>query len=274
MPLIDFRARPNTSEIMSLYDQPGREFHWKRWDCAPPPKVDLPEFMDNLAAAGVDRAVVTGRQVIRDGSVAFGISNDWLNGVVDQYPETLIGFAGIDISGGDAAVREIERAVNELGMKGISIDPFTAKLYPNDRAVYPVYEKAAELGIPVVTTVGPLVGKFGDPYHFDEPTQDFPTVNFIYSHAVWPQVLDWLALAYRRPNVYLEPSIYWINPGCDAMWIAANGALSDQILYASAFPFASLDSMQKIRARWSWSDDAWHKFTYANAARILGLDGA
>ena len=271
MPIIDFRSRPNTTEIMTLYDQPGREFHWKRWDCPPPPKIELPEWINNLADAGVDRAVVTGRQVVKSGEVAFGISNDWLSDVIKQYPEKLIGFAGIDISGGDIAVREVERAVVELCLKGISIDPFTAKLLPNDRAVYPVYEKAAELGIPVVTTVGPLVGKFGDPYLFDEPTQDFPSVKFIYSHAVWPQVLDWLALAYRRPNVYLEPSIYYTNPGCDAMWIAANGALSDQIIYASAFPFATLESMKKIRSRWSWSEECWHKFTYANAAGILGL---
>lgn len=271
MPLIDFRARPNTPEIMSLYDQPGREFHWKRWDCAPPPKIELAQFMGNIAAVGVTLSVCTGRQLVAGGKVAFGTSNDYIADCVRQYPDRMIGFAGIDISSGEAAVREIERAVRELGMKGISIDPFSAKLYPNDRAVYPIYEKAAELGIPVVTTVGPLVGKFGDPYHFDEPTQDFPTVKFVYSHAIWPQVTDWLALAYRRPNVFLEPSIYWINPGCDPMWIAANGALSDQIIYASAFPFAPLDSINKVRARWSWSEEAWHKFTYANAAGILGI---
>jgi predicted TIM-barrel fold metal-dependent hydrolase len=274
MPLIDFRARPNTKEIMSLYDQPGREFLWKRWDCAPPKKVELPDFITNLTAAGVDRAVVTGRQVVAGEGIAFGTSNDYIADCVGKFPDRLIGFAGIDVSSGESAVAEIERAVKQLGMKGISIDPFTAKIYPNDRALYPVYEKAAELGIPVITTVGPLVGKFGDPYLFDEPTADFPTVKFVYSHAVWPQVTDWLALAFRRPNVFLEPSIYWTNPGCDPMWMAANGALSDQIIYASAFPFASLDSMDRVRSRWSWSDECWHKFTYANAARILGLDDA
>jgi predicted TIM-barrel fold metal-dependent hydrolase len=271
MPLIDFRARPNTTEIMALYDQPGREFHWARWGCPPPPKISLAEFMANLAATGVTLSVFTGRQVVAEDRVAFGTTNDYIAECVGQYPDRMIGFAGIDISSGAAAVREIEHAVRELGMKGISIDPFSVKRHADDRTIYPIYEKAAELGIPVVTTVGPFVGAYGDPYRFDGPTQDFPSVKFIYSHAVWPQVTDWLALAYRRPNVFLEPSIYWTNPGCDPMWIAANGALSDQILYASAFPFATLDSMQKLRARWSWSEEAWYKFTYANAAGILGL---
>jgi len=272
MGLIDFRARPNTREIMSLYDQPGREFLWKRWGCPPPPKVELADFMADLQGVGVTRAVVTGRQVVSDQGVAFGTSNDYIADCVERYSDVLIGFAGIDVSSGDRAVAEIERAVRDLGMKGISIDPFTARILPNDRQLYPLYEKAAELGIPVVTTVGPLVGRFGDPYLFDEPTADFPMVKFVYSHAVWPQVLDWLGLAFRRPNVFLEPSIYWTNPGCDAMWIAANGQLSDQIIYASAFPFASLNAMEKIRARWDWSDEAWHRFTYANAARILGIE--
>ena len=50
---------------------------------------------------------------------------------------------------GDAAVAELERAVRELGLRGLKLHPTAQGFRPDDRAVYPIYETAAALGIPV-----------------------------------------------------------------------------------------------------------------------------
>jgi predicted TIM-barrel fold metal-dependent hydrolase len=271
MPLIDFRARPNTRENMALYTRPQHTFMWKRWGCPPPDPVPLEQWVRALDNNGIDTAVITGRQLTENGKLIFGLANDYIHDCVAAYPERLIGIAGIDMNLGAGAVPEIERSVRDLGLKGICVDAGRSRLMPGDREIYPIYEKAAELAIPVVVTIGPFAGRMHDPYLYDTATADFPTLNFVFSHAVFPQTDGWMALAYRRPNVYIEPSIYWTMPGTEAMFAAANGELQDQIVYASAFPFAGLDSMTKLHGRFDWSEGCWEKFTYLNAARLLGL---
>lgn len=271
MPLIDFRARPNTAENMALYTQPQHTFMWKRWGCPPPEPAPLSEWVASLDTFGIDLAVMTGRQLTADGKLIFGLTNDYIRDCVAAHPDKLIGIAGIDMNLGAAALPEIERSVRELGLRGICVDAGRSRLMPSDREIYPIYEKAAELEIPVVITIGPFAGRMHDPYLYDGATADFPGVKFIFSHAVFPQADGWMALAYRRQNVYIEPSIYWTMPGTEPMFAAANGELQDQMIYASAYPFATLDSMKKLRERFEWSDECWHKFTYANAASVLGL---
>ena len=44
-------------------------------------------------------------------------SNDYVAGIVRQYPEQFMGFASVDPLLGKAAVLEVERSVKELGLK-------------------------------------------------------------------------------------------------------------------------------------------------------------
>ena len=62
-------------------------------------------------------------------------------------PDTFIGFGSVDPWMGKLAVKEVERAHKELGLKGIKFIPMTQEFYPNERRFYPIYEKIAELGM-------------------------------------------------------------------------------------------------------------------------------
>ena len=205
--------------------------------------------------------------------MSFGVSNDYVAACANASSGRLVGVAGIDISDLPFALEEIDRAVLQLGLKGISIDPGRAKLTVDDKSVYPIYEKAGALNIPVIITMGPFVGKYGDPITVDAPAADFPKTNFVCSHGCWPYTAEFMALAYRRTNVYLEPSIYWNLPGASLIFPAANGLLQDQFIFASAYPFATLESREEFKSQIDWSSQAWEKITYTNAARILKLDG-
>jgi predicted TIM-barrel fold metal-dependent hydrolase len=265
MRVIDFRARPNTEEYMSLYPSS------RAWDlffyCPRPEPEPLSNFIAALDEVGVTHAVFTGRQSPRT-----KLSNDYVAECVQAYPDRLFGFAGIDPTQGLAAVREIERAVSQLGMKGISLDPAHVRVYPDDRLFYPLYHKCLELDVPVIFTMGPLVGKWGGPAAVDNLADDLPDLKILCSHGVWPQVTELIALAYRHENVYLEASIYEIIlPGVGPIFEAANGILQDKVIYASGFPFRPLDDLQRF-LEYPFDEDVVDKLVYGNAARLLKID--
>ena len=271
MALIDFRARPNTAEYMKMYLGPSSESTWRKFGVPPPPSVSLEEFGVNLRKHGIDRAVFLGRQRIDEGVMTRGVTNDYVAQCVSRLPDQLIGMAGIDPTAGDSAVAELERAITALGLRGVSIDPDAKGIYPDDVVMDPIYAKAGELDVPVVITCGPLVGRWADVDAIDRAAERHPGTTIVCSHGGWPQVTEFIALAYRRDNVYIELSIYEFLPGGEPLVQAANGLIRDRMLYASAFPFNALDTIDRFR-QLPFTPEALEALTFINAARILGLD--
>ena len=264
MRVIDFRARPNTERYMSMYPDPrpwARFFH-----CPRPEPVPLAAFIEALDGAGIAQAVFTGRQ-----TPVNTLSNDYVHECVEAHPDRLFGFAGIDPTTGGAAVREIERAVGELGMKGISIDPHSSRRTPDDEIWHPLYETCDVLGVPVIVTMGPIVGKWAPPDSIDNVAEQFPTLTVVCAHGVWPWVTELIALAYRQENVYLEASIYEFLPGAEPIFEAANTILKEKVIYASAFPFRPLDDLGRF-LEYPFAADVVERLVYGNAARVLGIE--
>lgn len=136
--------------------------------------------------------------------------------------------------------------------------------------MYPICQKATELNVPVVLTMGPLVGKWGDPWPVDQVAVDFPDLNIVCSHGCYPQVTEWIALAWRRDNVYLEASIYEFLPGAEPFIAAANTIIQDRVVYASAFPFNPLETLERF-LKLPLGPVAQEKVLYSNAAHLLRL---
>ena len=262
MQVIDFRARPNTKEYMRLYPSSAWELFF---DCPRPEDEPLSSFITALDKASVSYGVFTGRQTPQ-----LRLSNDYVSECIHEYPDRLFGFAGIDATEGVGALREIERAITELGMKGVCLDPYNAQVYPDDRLYYPLYYKCLELAVPVILTMGPLVGKWSNPASVHNVAVDLPELEIVCSHGVWPQVTELIALAYRHQNVYLEASIYEFLPGSAPLFEAANGILQDKVIYASGFPFRPLDDLQRF-LEYPFDNDVVDKLVYRNAARLLRI---
>lgn len=269
MPIIDFRARPNTAEYMKMYD--GQDSMWTDYFKYPkPPKVELGEFVAELEVNNIQKAVFTGRQTIVNGQMTKGITNDYVAEAVAAHPDRIIGVAGVDPTTGVTGVREVRRAITELGLKGLSLDPFGIELLPDDRRLYPFYSVAAELNVPVILTVGPRVGRYGNPEYVDRVAGDFPETTIVLSHGCYPQVTELIALGLRRPNVFLEASIYEFLPGAEPFIEAARTVLQDKVVYASAFPFNPLAIRSKFEEL-GFDDDVLRKLMHTNAERVLGL---
>src|SRR2546423_596470 len=58
--------------------------------------------------------------------------NDELAAACRKYPDQFIGFAGIDPWKGELAIKELERSVKQLGLRGMKLHPGRQAFYPND----------------------------------------------------------------------------------------------------------------------------------------------
>lgn len=150
----------------------------------------------------VDAETVTGQR----------ISNDSMAEVMKKYSEHFICFGSVDPHKGRIAVKEVERIVNELGLKGLKFFPSTQLFYPSDKNVYPIYEKAQELEIPLLFHSGaPLSAgthklKYNHPILLDDVAIDFPDLKIIAAHLGNPWFMEIYALAERHQNFYFDIS--------------------------------------------------------------------
>lgn len=275
MPIIDFRFRPNTPETITSI----ATSNMFRAACAvigferrkPQPLEDI---VAELAARGVARCVITGR----DCETTYGSpsNNGSVSDFVRAYPERFIGFWGVDPHKGMNALRELRRAVGDLGMRGAAIDPYLAHLRPDEARYYPVYAACCDLGIPVVITTAPppqvpgAVMGLTDPRHVDVVARDFPELRIVMSHGGYPFVNEAIFACLRNANVYMDCSEYELAPMADAYVHAMNTLISDKVVFASAHPFIEQEHALDIYARMPLSDEVREKVMYRNALRILG----
>jgi len=82
------------------------------------------------------------------------IDNEDVAAFIRERPDRLIGVASVDLGRPMAAVRELRRAVRELGFRALRILPWLWNLPPDDRRYYPLYAECIELDIPFCLQVG------------------------------------------------------------------------------------------------------------------------
>ena len=81
------------------------------------------------------------------GRAAARLINDRIAEVVGQHPDRFVGLATVPLQAPDLAVAELERAVRELGMRGVEINTHVAGAELAEDRFRPFWAKAEELGI-------------------------------------------------------------------------------------------------------------------------------
>ncbi len=278
MKIIDFRFRPHTPEIVNGIKNSAMfkaACEVIGFDKRVP--QSLPEVVEGVKRRGVELCVITGR----DCEMTYNTptNNESVLEFVRAYPELFIGFWGIDPHKGMNAVKEIVRAVEELGMRGIATDPYLAHIPPNDARYYPLYTKACELDIPVFITTAPppqvprAVVDYIDPRQVDIVARDFPELTIIMSHGGYPFVNEAVFTCMRNANVYMDLSEYELAPMADVYVQGLNTFIGDKVVFASAHPFVEQEEAISIYNKMNLKDDVRKKVMYETAAKILKLDG-
>lgn len=124
----------------------------------------------------------------------------------------MLGFAHHDPWRADAA-DELRRAVKDLGLRGYKVIAPALQGRIDDRALWPVWTAAEELGIPVLIHFGVLDGGGGiadhvnmSPLRLHDVAKAFPEVPFIVPHFGCGYPGDLLQLALACRNVYVDSS--------------------------------------------------------------------
>lgn len=232
-----------------------------------------PEF--TLAAmdqAGVDVGIITAWY----GPEGALISNDEVAELVRTHPARFAGLASVDIRRPVDAVRELRRAVRDLGLVGFRALPWLWELPPDHRRFYPLYAECVELGVPFCLQVGhtgPLrPSEFGRPIpYLDRVALDFPDLVIVAGHIGYPWTLEMIALAEKYPNVYIDTSAYKPRryPPELVQWMRRRGR--DKVLFGSNWPMippaACLAQLDELEL----DGEAADRFLGANARRVFQL---
>ena len=142
--------------------------------------------------------------------IAIGEGNQELSAFVHLHPWRFQAWGSVmDPTAPDAAATV--RRFREWGLRGLKLYPPTQRFSASDRAVYPLYEAAAEQGLAVLFHFGITVAPFYDllyanPLHLSAAAKDFPEITFAIAHCGAGFLRETLFLAYHTENIWVDTS--------------------------------------------------------------------
>jgi predicted TIM-barrel fold metal-dependent hydrolase len=184
------------------------------------------------------------------------ISNDEVAQFVADAGGRLRGVAGVDITRPVRAVRELRRAVTELGFVALRLVPW--------------------LGVPFCTQVGhtgPLrPSETGRPIpYIDQVALDFPELTIVCGHIGYPWTTEMIAVADKHAGVYIDTSAYTTRryPGELVDYLRGRGRR--KVLFGSNYPMITPAKALEHLDELGLDDQARELFLTGNARRVFRL---
>jgi uncharacterized protein len=195
-----------------------------------------------------------------------------------EHPDRFVGSWDVDPNKGMEGVRDLERGVEEFGVR--SAQCFPAGLVPqvpiNDKKLYPFYAKCVELDIPIFVNAGvpgPRVPMgCQDVALIDEVCWYFPELKFVTRHGCEPWTALAVKLMLKWPGLHYSTSAFAPKHYPRDIIDYANTRGADKIIYAGYFPMGlTLERIFTELPNVGFKDEVWPKFLHGNAARVLKL---
>lgn len=279
---IDCVVNPITPEIMAMRPEWASGFWTNKIgrEAAIGAGVTHEQMLELMDRAGIERAFLIATKTGR-----LGLPGSWhlpyetVAKAVRQYPNRFSGLAGLDPTEGMRGVRELERAVKELGFIGAHMYPHWFELAPDHARWYPFYAKCAELDVPVQMQVGQSLiytpeqrlRSVGRPITLDAVACDFPELKLVGIHVGIPWAEEMIAMAWKHPNVYIGSDAhspkYW--PQAFVHYVNSYG--QDKVVFGTDYPVLDfLRTREEIEAL-GLREEAKKKLLRDNALRLYKL---
>jgi 2,3-dihydroxybenzoate decarboxylase len=271
-----------------------------------------------MGAAGLDMQVLSlnapGIQAETDARTAVTAAarvNDYLAGLVAAHPSRFAGFAALPLQDGEAAAKELHRAVTELGLCGALVNAHTQGRYLDDPSLRVVWAAAQDLDVPLylhpangvdvphvlsghpellgaIWSWGTDTASHALRLVFGGVFDEFPRAKLLLGHmgeglpfTLWRLDSRWevlqhhgIELAREHPSAYLRENLYVTTSGvCDAppLVCAVQALGADHVLFGTDYPFEDMATATKFLATAPLSDADRAKISHANAERLLHI---
>jgi uncharacterized protein len=270
MEILDFRVRPRTEWFYrNLVPKPIPEFERYCTLYHGHPRFGIASFEQSIldmAEFGITKGLIfaddaPGNQIVAE---------------TCEKHEAYVGLAAARPDHGiTQAVRDLRHAFENLGLRGLNINPYITGLYATNEKNYPLYALCDELGRCIVSHTSvhynPLKCiDFGDPRYIDQVAVDFPDLTIVMAHAGYGFGDLGLMVANRHENVYvdftgLHPRIL---PKETIRMI--NGHLRRKSIFGTNYPCLDYNVVEE----WKKVIDEKNQpnFFYKNAAHVLGIE--
>lgn len=223
-------------------------------------KSPVEKIIKDMDEAGIDKVCLLAsdhRRPYPYDSLPSYTPNEYVAKIVHEYPDRFIGVASVDpIRDPYEARQELEKCVKEWDMRALKLYPSYDHYYPADERVFPIYEKAIELDIPVQIHMGwtPCINapmKYQRPWLLDEVGIRFPELKVIVAHLGYPWVDECICLVAKHPNFYADLALWGAFPPeilIQALWKFGILCSYDKLLYGSENPWmvSFLKTMKNI----------------------------
>jgi predicted TIM-barrel fold metal-dependent hydrolase len=212
-----------------------------------------------------------------------GASRYWNQRVAEligRRPDLFLGgIAGVDPNEPDA-LETLEWAHDELGLRGVVMQPGFVRVYPTDPRCYPIYAFCARRKVPVTLHTGinfTARGSidYGRPVWVDRVACDFPELVIVCNHGGWPWVNESLAVAWKHSNVYLEFGAiapkYIADPrgGWQPLPHWMRTQLRSKVLLGTDWPMLRYDRLVEELPLLELTPEAERAYVRENAERII-----
>jgi aminocarboxymuconate-semialdehyde decarboxylase len=233
--------------------------------------------------------------------------NDFIASVVAEYPNRFAGLGTVPLQDADLAIAEMERAINELGLKGIEIGSNANGKTLDDPEILRFIEAAAKMDVPIFVHPWATVGVERMPRHnfmysigmpsetalaaasliFSGILEKHPNLKICFSHGggSFPYVLaridqaweSWPSIrtteekpSHYAQKLYFDTLVY--DPKNLQFMIDKFG--TDKLMAGSDYPFVlrEVPSGKVVDAMDNLSDEDRKKMLGENAIQFLGLN--
>ena len=179
---------------------------------------------------------------------------------------------------------EIEDKVKNHGAKGLKLHPVSNRFYPADRGLWAAYQRAMDLGLPILfhsgeaEAAGYTQADYARPANFEPIMQSFPKLVIILAHLGKGFLEESVALARKHDNVYFDTSAILSGreiksgfaSGGDAVKVIRTIGVS-RVLFGSDWPwFDPLPAIRQIEGL-DLSGEEKRMILGRNAAKVFGL---